>query len=158
MPHLTRTQPVETGHSYAEEAPQYSNAPTYQQQPEQQAAHVPRPVQQPIDSVPRYSRWELNPNTPSFPAADSIYYAESQYDASADFVRPTSMCIGSVPNKWKFPLASWFMPFGGSNVPSIRVISPPRCTRCKAYLNSFFKVDANGAVTCNICSHRYVPQ
>ena len=68
------------------------------------------------------------------------------------------MCIGSVPNKWKFPLGGWFMPFGGSNVPSIRVTAPPRCTRCKAYLNSFFKVEPNGAIGCNICSHRYVPQ
>ena len=159
LPHLTRTQvPVETGQTIVEEPAQYaSNSATYPQQ-EQPGVHVPRPVHPPMDSVPAYNRWELRPNCASFPPADSVFRTESQYDASAEFVRPTSMCIGSVPSKWKFPLGGWFMPFGGASVPSIRVTAPPRCTRCKAYLNAFFKVEPNGAVACNICSHRYVPQ
>jgi hypothetical protein len=84
LPHLSRTQQVavETGQTYVEDTPQYSNH-QIQNNPEQSSVQVPRPLISPITNVPNYSRWELKPNEPTFPQADSVFTTESQYDGSS---------------------------------------------------------------------------
>ena len=137
LAHLSRTN-----HTLGDIPPQqqaFDKPYTVPNTTQEDVASIPRPLHPSTNTIPHYSRWELKPQGTSFPSADGLFVAESQFDASPEFVRPTSMCIGSQPNKWKFPLGGWFMPFGGEAVPSIRVTAPPRCVRCKAYLNAFFK-------------------
>lgn len=44
------------------------------------------------------------------------------------------------------------MPFGSSKVPKVRVNTPLRCTRCRAYVNAYFKFDGTKTSSvCNIC-------
>lgn len=44
------------------------------------------------------------------------------------------------------------MPFGSNRVPKVRVNTPLRCTRCRAYVNAYFKFDGTKSSSiCNIC-------
>jgi len=44
------------------------------------------------------------------------------------------------------------MPFGSNKVHKVRVNTPLRCTRCRAYVNAYFKFDgAKTTAVCNIC-------
>jgi len=158
LAHLNRRQPG------TEEPPQQTN----QQEPESVREHreqvqlesVPRPIYPSMNVVPTYSKFSLLASGPSYPPADSLFNVNVNYDAGPNFLRVTTGVLPVHPKKINLPLGAWVMPLGPDSytVPSITVKAPLRCTRCKAYVNAYFKIDATNNVGCNLCGHRYTNQ
>ena len=60
------------------------------------------------------------------------------------------------PKKRMFPYGAWITPFGSDQVHSLKVKSPLRCSRCKAYVNPHFRFDGTKtSVLCNICGIKF---
>lgn len=60
--------------------------------------------------------------------------------------------ILATPRKINFPYGAWVNPLASEDVFTVRVRSPFRCNRCKAYLNPYFRLDGGKtSATCNIC-------
>lgn len=140
---------------------QHQEAEPVQQRGEQlQPESVPRPIYPPSNIIPTYTKFSLNPNGPSYPSADSLFSVANSFDAGPNFLRVTTGVLPMHPKKVTLPLGAWIMPLGPDSysVPSITVRAPLRCTRCKAYVNAYFKVDATNNVGCNLCGHRYTSQ
>lgn len=88
----------------------------------------------------------------AFPPPESLYLSQNNYDAGPDFLRPTSAMMLGNPRKTSFPFGAWINPFGSDRVHTVRVKSPFRCGRCKAYINPYFRFDGSKTSTlCNIC-------
>lgn len=118
---------------------------------------VPRPIHPSINTIPIHDRFSLKANTFSYPPADNLFTSNVNFDAGPNFLRVTSGVVSASAKKFTFPQSVWVMPLGSDSqaVPSITVKGPLRCTRCKAYVNPYFKIDATGSVFCNICGYRY---
>lgn len=87
-----------------------------------------------------------------FPAPESLFTSQNNYDAGPEFLRPTSALTFGNTRKSNFPLGVWVSPFGSDRVHKVHVNSPMRCTRCKAYVNGYFRFDGSKtSATCNIC-------
>ena len=68
------------------------------------------------------------------------------------YIRESPLLKFFNPKKSNFSLGVWITPFGSQNVHKIRVNSPLRCSRCKAYVNGYFRFDGTKtSATCNIC-------
>lgn len=81
-----------------------------------------------------------------------MFVSQNTYDAGPDFLRPTSAYTFGNVKKSQFPLGVWVMPFGSNKVHKVRVNTPLRCTRCRAYVNAYFKFDGTKTTAvCNIC-------
>ena len=126
----------------------------YEQQPSNQAksSKLPRPQLIPTDAIYHHDKASFRKGMLAFPPPESLFLSQNNYDAGPDFLRPTSALMLGVPKKTNFPFGAWINPFGSDRVHSIRVKSPYRCGRCKAYINPYFKFNHNKtAALCNIC-------
>ena len=106
----------------------------------------------PTDKIYTHDKFAYRQGKVAFPAPESLFISNNNYDAGPQFLRPTSAVTFGNPKKSSFPLGAWITPFGSDKVHKVRVNSPLRCTRCKAYVNGYFRFDGSKTnAQCNIC-------
>jgi hypothetical protein len=73
---------------------------------------MPRPIFPPTNEILTYEKNGFRKGLPTFPAPESLFEVDNNYDASPQFIRPTSVVIHNIPKKSIFPLGAWITPFG----------------------------------------------
>jgi len=117
---------------------------------------MPRPIFPPVNTIESYDKVGYKKGSLTYPAPESLFTFDNNYDASPLFIRPTSAILYNVPKKSIYPVGAWITPFGSDEVHVIDVNSPLRCHRCKAYINPYFKFDGSRRfVVCNICGMKF---
>ncbi len=146
--HQARQQSESTQQESENTPNYYSNQPT-QSQP---ASRLPRPLLPSTSVIQMQDKLGYRQGKASFPLPQSLFNCSSTYDASPLFIRTTSALVLGNPRKSSFPFGVWVTPFGSDQVHKVRVNSPVRCTRCKAYINGYFRFDGTKTnAVCNIC-------
>lgn len=129
---------------------------SYQNKNNKLGAQLPRPIIQSTDHIYQHDKVSYRKNMLGFPPADSLFSSDNNYDGGPEFIRPTSAMMMGNPKKRNFPYGAWIMPFGSDNVKEVKVDAPLRCSRCKAYINPYFRLDGTkSSAHCNICGIKF---
>ena len=115
-----------------------------------------RPIIEKTDQILKHDKAAYRKSMPSFPPAESLFISENNYDAGPHFIRTSSSVMMGNPKKRYFPYGAWLTPFGSDKVHTLKVKSPLRCSRCKAYVNPHFRFDGTkSSAICNICGIKF---
>lgn len=73
---------------------------------------MPRPIFPSSNSILAFDKVGYKKGLPTYPPPELLYTFDNTYDASPQFIRPTSAILYNVPKKSVYPVAAWITPFG----------------------------------------------